>query len=56
MINIKFIEKYFELRSKLKKWCLKKIETKNILADWRKLKCQEKGSTDFQWTDNDPVI
>ena len=31
---------------------MEKIKTKNIFADWRKLKCQE----EFQWADDDPVI
>ena len=47
-----FFEKYIKLRSIIKKWDLEKIKTKNIFADWRKLKCQE----EFQWADNDPVI
>ena len=38
---MKFI-KYIELRSIVKKCGLKKIKTKNILADRGKLKCQEK--------------
>ena len=37
---MKFIEKYIELRSIVKKCGLKKIKTKYILADWGKLKCQ----------------
>ena len=32
-----------------KKWSLKKIETKTILADWRKLKFQEKVFQNFWW-------
>ena len=44
---MKFIEKYIELRSIVKKWGLKKIKTKNILADWGKLNCQEKVLRNF---------
>ena len=50
MVNMKLLEKYIKLRGIVKKLGLKKIKTKNILADCRKLKCQEKV---FQWTDND---
>ena len=32
-VNMKFIEKYIELQSIVKKWGFKKIKTKNILAD-----------------------
>ena len=32
---------------------LEKIKTKNILADWEKLKCQEKVFQNCQWTDNE---
>ena len=50
---MKFIEKYIELRSIVTKCGLKKTKTKNILADWGKLKCQEKVSPEFQWTDDE---
>ena len=49
---MKFVEKYIELRSIVKKWGLKKIKTKNILADWGKLKHREKFSrisVDWRW-------
>ena len=42
-----------KLRNIVKKLDLKKIKTENILADSRKLKCQEKSSPEFQWTDDD---
>ena len=42
-----FIEKYIELRSKVKRWGLKKIKTKNILAGWGKLKCRKKVLQNF---------
>ena len=45
---MKFVEKYIELRSIVKKWGLKKIKTKNILAGWGKLKCQEKVLQNFR--------
>ena len=39
---MKLLEKYIKLRSIQPKLGLKKMKTKNILADCRKLKCQEK--------------
>ena len=33
--------KFIKLRSIVKKWRLEKIKTKNIIADWRKLKSKE---------------
>ena len=50
---MKLLEKYIKLRSIVKKLGLKKIKTKNILADCRKLKMSGKSSLEFQWTDND---
>ena len=47
VVNMKFMEKYIKSRSIVKKWGLKNIKTKNILADWRKLKCQEKVIQNF---------
>ena len=44
---MKFIKKYIELWSIVKKWGLKKNKTKNILADWGKFKCQEKVLQNF---------
>ena len=41
-VNMKFMEKYIKLRITVKIWGLKNIKTKNFLADWRKVKCQEK--------------
>ena len=46
-VNMKFIEKYIELQSIVKKCGLKKTKTKNIPADWGKLKCQEKVLQNF---------
>ena len=45
--NMKLIEKYIKLRRIVKKLGLKKIKTKNILADCRKLKYQEKVLQNF---------
>ena len=42
-----FIEKQVQLRNLAKKVRLEKIKTKTILADWRKLKCQEKVIQNF---------
>ena len=39
---MKFTKKYIELWSIVKKWDLKKIKTKNILANWGKWNCQKK--------------
>ena len=47
MVNMKLLEKYIKLRGIVKTLGLKKIETKNILADCRKLKCQEKVLQNF---------
>ena len=44
---MKFIEKYIELQSIVKKWGLKKNKTKNVIADWGKFKCQEKVLQNF---------
>ena len=50
---MKLLKKYIKLRRIVKKLGLKKIKTKNILANCRKLQCQEKSSPEFQWIDND---
>ena len=47
VVNMKFMEKYIKLRSIVKKWGLKNIKTKNILADRRKVKCQENTLQNF---------
>ena len=44
---MKLLKKYIKLRSIVKKLGLKKIKTKNILADCRKLQCQEKVLQNF---------
>ena len=44
---MKFTKKYIELQSKVKKRGLKKLKTKNFLADWGKLSCQEKVLQNF---------
>ena len=44
---MKFIQTYIELRSMVKKCGLKKNKTKNIFADWGKLKFQEKVLQNF---------
>ena len=45
--NMKMMEKYITLRSIVKIWGFKNIKTKDILADWRKVKCQEKVLQNF---------
>ena len=47
VVNMKFMEKYITLTSTVKTWDLKNIKTKNILAAWRKVKCQEKVLQNF---------
>ena len=47
VVNMKFMEKYITLTSIVKTWDLKNIKTKNILAAWRKVKCQEKVLQNF---------
>ena len=42
MVNVKLSKKYIKLRSIVKNWGTKKIKTKNILADWRKLNVRKK--------------
>ena len=47
MVNMNFIEKHVKLINIAKKVRFKKIKTKTILADWRKLKCQKKVFQNF---------
>ena len=44
---MKLLEKYIKFRIIVKKLGLKKIKAKNILADYRKLKSQEKVLQNF---------
>ena len=46
MLNVKTCQ-HESCQKIIKKWGLKKIRTKNLLVDWRKLKCQEKVIQNF---------
>ena len=49
---MKFIEKYIELQSIVKKRGLKKTKTKKYSCWLRKIKMSGKSSPEFQWTDD----
>ena len=50
---MKVREKCIELRSVVKKWGLKKNQTKKYSCWLRKIKMSGKSYPEFQWTDNE---